>query len=194
MSHGPTLPDYLRPGLDVVFVGINPGAFSATIGKYFATPQNRFWPAFNRSRLVDAGRELGPGDEAWLNESGIGFTDLVKRASSSASDLKAADFREWAPKTKRRLEENAPLVVCFNGITCFKWYMQYAEGTKVEVELGRQAHAIGASAVFVAPNPSPANAVFSLDVIADCYSQLAELRDLLKQARLKQARKGPGHG
>jgi TDG/mug DNA glycosylase family protein len=183
ISSGKTLPDYLRPGLDVVFVGINPGAYSASIGKYFATPQNRFWPAFNRSGLVDWGRALVPGDEARLNESGIGFTDLVKRPSNSASQLKAADFREWAPKTKLSLEKNAPLVICFNGITSFKWYMQYAERAKVAVELGRQAHVIGTSAVFVAPNPSPANAAFSLDVIAGWYGKLAELRDALKHAR-----------
>ena len=91
-------------------------------------------------------------------------------------------MREWSPRTKQQLEANAPLVVCFNGITGFKWYMQYAEGTKVDVELGRQEHSIGTSAVFVAPNPSPANAVYSLDVIAGWYRTLAELRDSLKQA------------
>ena len=98
----PTLPDYLRPGLDVVFVGINPGAYSARVGKYFATPQNRFWPALNRSGIVDAGRDLRPGDEAWLADLGLGFTDVVKRASSSASSLRAADFRKWAPVARDR--------------------------------------------------------------------------------------------
>ena len=30
-----TLPDYLAPDLDIVFVGINPGAYSAEVGHYF---------------------------------------------------------------------------------------------------------------------------------------------------------------
>ena len=33
----PTLPDYLKPGLEVVFVGINPGDYSASVGKYYAS-------------------------------------------------------------------------------------------------------------------------------------------------------------
>ncbi len=177
----PTLPDYLRPGLDVVFVGINPGAYSASVGKYFATPQNRFWPALNRSGIVDAGRDLGPGDEAWLNDLGLGFTDVVKRASNNASSLRAADFRKWAPVAKSKLVEAAPLVVCFNGLTGFKWFMQYGEGAKVEAKLGQQPGLLGTSRVFVAPNPSPANAVYSLDVIADWYRRLGELRDELKR-------------
>ncbi len=177
----PTLPDYLRPGLDIVFVGINPGAYSASVGKYFATPQNRFWPALNRSGLVDAGRGLGPGDEGWLNDLGLGFTDVVKRASNSASSLRAADFRKWAPVAKSKLVEAAPLVVCFNGLTGFKWFMQYGEGAKVGAKLGQQPGLLGTSRVFVAPNPSPANAVYSLDVIADWYRRLGELRDELKR-------------
>ena len=91
----PTLPDYLKPGLEVVFVGINPGECSASVGKYYAHPNNRFWRALNRSGLVDAGRELGAGDEAWLFDHGIGFTDVVKRASKSVSSLRAADYRQW---------------------------------------------------------------------------------------------------
>ena len=113
MTDAPTLPDYLRPGLDLVFVGINPGAYSASVGKYFATPQNRFWSALNRSGLTD-GRELGPGDEAWLFEHrAIGFTDVVKRSSNSASSLRAADFRTWAPLTQKKLLAASPLVGLF---------------------------------------------------------------------------------
>ena len=175
MTDAPTLPDYLRPGLDLVFVGINPGAYSASVGKYFATPQNRFWSALNRSGLMD-GHNLGPGDEAWLFEHrAIGFTDVVKRASNSASSLRAADFRTWVPATRAKLLEASPLVVCFNGITGYKWFLQYAEGRKQDVALGEQPDRLGTSRVFVAPNPSPANASYSLYDIANWYRRLAEL-------------------
>ena len=186
MADAPTLPDYLRPGLDVVFVGINPGAYSASVGRYFATPQNRFWRALSRSGLVTAERDLIPGDEAWLVERGVGFTDVVKRASNSASSLRAADFRRWAPVTKENLASAAPLVVCFNGITGYKWFLQYAEGDKrKEVTLGEQTERIGESRVFVAPNPSPANASYSLDDITSWYRLLAAL-----VARVKEERHG----
>jgi double-stranded uracil-DNA glycosylase len=177
-----TLPDHLRSGLDIVFVGINPGAYSAEVGKYFATSTNRFWRAFSRSGIVDVGRALEPGDEAWLNESGVGFTDVVKRASSSASNLKAADYRYWAPLTLRKLEENAPLVACFNGLTGYQAFARYALDLRLKPKLGEQAERIGGSHVFVAPNPSAANAAFSLDVISGWYQKLGELRDSLKPA------------
>lgn len=174
MTDAPSLPDYLRPGLDLVFVGINPGAYSASVGKYFATPQNRFWGALNRSGLTD-GRECVPGDEAWLFEHrAIGFTDVVKRASNSASSLRAADFRTWAPATRAKLLEASPLVICFNGITGYKWFLQYAQGRKqADVSLGEQPDRLGDSKVFVAPNPSPANASYSLSDIAEWYRRLA---------------------
>jgi TDG/mug DNA glycosylase family protein len=179
-SDGPTLPDYLRPGLDVVFVGINPGGYSAHVGKYFATTTNRFWRALSRSGLVEIERELLPGDESWLNDVGIGFTDVVKRSSNSASSLKAADFRRWAPVTRDKLHEAAPAVVCFNGLMGYRWYMQYAAAVKVKPELGEQDAPLGSSRVFVAPNPSAANAAFSLDVISGWYCELRDLRDRLK--------------
>ena len=182
MTDAPTLPDYLRPGLDLVFVGINPGAYSASVGRYFATPQNRFWAALNRSGLVrgrglPGERECAPGDEAWLFEHrAIGFTDVVKRASNSASSLRAADFRAWAPLTREKLLTASPLVVCFNGITGYKWFLQYAEGRKQDdVALGEQPDRLGDSHVFVAPNPSPANATYSLDDIAGWYRRLGGL-------------------
>ena len=191
MTEHSTLPDYLRPGLDVVFVGINPSAYSAQVGKYFATPQNRFWRALSASGLVAPARELLPGDEAWLSEHHrIGFTDLVKRASASASKLRAADFRRWAPQTRAKLVKAAPLVVCFNGITAYRWFLQYAEDAaaktttgKRAVSLGEQEVRIGDSRVFVAPNPSPANASYSLGDIARWLQRLAALRDRAKAER-----------
>src|SRR5215475_2976414 len=88
-----TLPDLLRDGLDVVFVGINPSLFSAAQGHYFARKINRFWPAFSRSRLSLAARaglgveRLEPVHDRMLQEYGFGFTDLVKRPSARSTDL-----------------------------------------------------------------------------------------------------------
>ncbi len=89
-----TLPDYLSPGLDLVFVGINPGLYSVEHGHYFARPTSRFWRAFSRSVLsapirAALGRAaLGPEDDAGLLAFGIGFTDVVKVPSRSAGELR----------------------------------------------------------------------------------------------------------
>ena len=177
-----TLPDYLRPNLDIVFVGINPGAYSAQVGHYFATPQNRFWTALNRSGLIDAGRDLGPEDDARMSGYGIGFTDVVKRASNSASSLRTEDYRRWAPVLREKLLRHEPQVVCFNGVTGYRNYLLHAEGTRLAPQLGPQERSIGKSHVFVVPNPSPANAAFSLDTLADWYRRLGEYRDRLRGA------------
>jgi TDG/mug DNA glycosylase family protein len=182
VAEAPTLPDYLRPGLEVVFVGINPGAHSARVGRYFATPQNRFWAALRASGMVRDPRPLEPGAERWLMDAGIGFTDVVKRASASASDLKAADFRQGVPLLRQRLEAAAPLLVVFNGLTGFNAYRRFTEGERAGAALGRQATRIGRSHLYVAPNPSPANAAFSLERIAVRYREAAAWRDELRRA------------
>ena len=51
-----TLPNLLRDGLEVVFVGINPSLYSVAQGHYFARRTNRFWPCFSRSALSEAAR------------------------------------------------------------------------------------------------------------------------------------------
>ena len=46
------LPDYLREGLDIVFIGINPSMFAAYTGKYYDGPGNHFWQALHLSGLL----------------------------------------------------------------------------------------------------------------------------------------------
>ena len=173
-----TLPDYLQEDLDIVFVGINPGRYSAEVGHYFATPRNRFWPAINRSGLLS--EHLDASTDHRILRHGIGSTDLVKRPSSSVSQLRAADYRRWAPVLKEKLERFQPLIVCFHGLTGYRGYLKYGEGVNERPELGLQLRAMGRSVVFVVPNPSPANAVFSLEVLVGWYRQLKELRDRLR--------------
>src|SRR5947207_15208143 len=40
-----TVPDLIDHGLKVLFVGINPGLYTAAVGHHFGRPGNRFWPA-----------------------------------------------------------------------------------------------------------------------------------------------------
>ena len=98
-----------------MFVGINPGAYSAEVGHYFATSTNRFWPAVNRSGLLT--EPLSAETDHLAVDHGIGFTDVVKRASSSASKLRVADYRMWAPVLREKLHRYQPLIVCFHGVT-----------------------------------------------------------------------------
>ena len=170
-----TLPDYLATGLDIVFVGINPVTYSAEVGHYFATPRNRFWPAINRSGLLREPLRADTDHKALAQ--GIGFTDLVKRPTGSASELRTADLRQGAPALMAKLKRFAPRIVCFHGVTAYRGYLRYTEGLKVSLEPGLQSRTIWSAKVFVVPNPSPANAAFSLDTLVSWYRRLKELRD-----------------
>ena len=39
------VPDLIAKNLIVLFAGINPGLYTAAIGRHFGRPGNRFWPA-----------------------------------------------------------------------------------------------------------------------------------------------------
>lgn len=182
-----TLPDHLARGLDLVFVGINPGEYSVRRGQYFARPTNRFWPAFSRSALsapirAALGREaLGPADDRALLAFGIGFTDVVKRPSRRAGDLRPADFRVWAPRLLERLLKWRPRLACFHGLTAFRPFALYALGAVGERwALGMQPRRIGQTRMFVVPNPSPANAHFRLEDYVVWYDRVAEALEKLR--------------
>jgi TDG/mug DNA glycosylase family protein len=180
-----TLPDYLAPGLDLVLVGINPGLYSVERGHYFARVTSRFWPAFSASKLSEPVRRglsmdvLRPEHDAELTRFGIGLTDLVKRPSANAAGLTPRDFQEWAPRLIKKLEAYAPRVACFHGLTAYRPFLRSALKCERQPVLGPQPEVIGGTRLFAVPNPSPANAHFTLRDQTDWYDRVA---DFLRRA------------
>src|ERR1700687_1557624 len=109
-----TLPDYLAPGLKLIFIGINPGSYSAQVGHYYARPGNLFWWALSNSGLIP--KLLGPENDAELLTYKIGLTDGVKRPTHSSGELRQDEFDEGAKRTVKKIEEAAPQVACFVGL------------------------------------------------------------------------------
>jgi len=183
-----TLPDYLDHGLDLVVIGQNPSPASIARQCYYGNPRNRFWAAFRAAGLAPAGFEPGPRGFAWLlDHARIGFTDVVKKPTPGAGDLRAADFREWAPVLDRHLRAYRPRIAWFNGKGVYRSYLRYGRGEKPgPIELGEQPRDLDGIAVIVTPNPSPANASFSLEDLTAWYREVARLRDRL-------AGDGPNH-
>jgi len=180
MSSPETLPDYLRSGLAIVSIGLNPSLPSVRAGYYFANPRNRFWRALHGSGLVSSEEAMEPGIPAMemlLQRHAIGFTDVVKRPTAGGHDLRAADFREWAPLLQRKLLDCAPTIAWFHGKQAYAGYLRYGEGITATIDWGEQPLRLGCSRVFVTPNPSPANAAFSLTDLVAWYLRLAEFRD-----------------
>jgi len=107
------LPDLVKPGLRVVFVGTSVSTSSATAKHDYANPTNKFWQLLAATKLHE-GHVLGSSLDAQLPSLGIGLTDLVKtRAASSDALLVQADFDVRG--ALERIEAAAPQVVAFNG-------------------------------------------------------------------------------
>lgn len=164
-----------------MFVGINPSLFAVARGHYFARPQNRFWPAFSRSRLSLPVREalgverLLPEHDRRLPEFGFGLTDLVRRPTAQAGHLKAREFREAAPDLRERLEAVRPRVVCFHGMMSFRPFLRHGLGLDDRsAQWGEQPQGFAGARLWVIPNPSPANATYRLEDLVAWYDRLAE--------------------
>jgi TDG/mug DNA glycosylase family protein len=180
MAADDTLPDLLAEGLAVVFIGINPSRYSVEKGHYFARPGNRFWPAFSLSRLSLPARQafgvetLGPGHDRLLPRHGIGFTDVVKRATPRSTDLAAGELAASAPALFRKLERWRPRVACFHGVTGYRPFREAVLRLPGKsAGLGAQEERLGTTRLFVVPNPSGGNAHFSLADQAAWYDRLA---------------------
>mgnify|MGYP006205391963 CR=1 FL=1 len=174
-----TLPDYLRHGLMFVSIGHNPSPVSVKAGYYFANPRNRFWPALNASRLVDAKMEPGAAAmEELFRRYDIGFTDLAKKATAMGRELRAADYREGARVLGARLREFQPGIAWFHGKVTYRKYLQYAEDMDPDADIpwGAQKFHIGKTRIFVTPNPSPANAAYSLEDLVRHYNAMVSYR------------------
>jgi TDG/mug DNA glycosylase family protein len=175
-----TLPDLLRPGLDLVFVGINPSLYSVAQGHYFARRANRFWPCFSRSALSAPARHalgvalLTPEHDGALLECGIGFTDVVKRASARADEVSRAEFEAGAAVLFAKLERHRPRIACFHGVTGYRPMQRLIAPGEVALALGLQPSRIAGTRIFVVPNPSPANAHFTPAQQTEWYDRLAE--------------------
>lgn len=171
-----TLPDYLRPGLELVSIGLNPSLRSVEAGYYFANPRNRFWRALRGGGLAPADLEPGPrAVRVLFDEHAIGFTDVVKRPSPGGASLRAADFRRWAPVLHEKLVANRPRIAWFHGKQAYAGYLRYALGRGEEAAWGLQAAGEVPWRVFLSPNPSPANAAYSLEDLIGWYRELADV-------------------
>jgi double-stranded uracil-DNA glycosylase len=161
-----TLPDYLEPDLKLVFIGINPGYYSAQVGRYYARPGNLFWWALTHSGLVQQ-PVTAENDSALLKE-GIGLTDVVKRPTHSSGDLRQDEFDEGVKVLVEKLTLYKPRVACFVGLLGATAFLGRA------VKPGPIGEKMGSTRLFAVPSPSRRNAHYGREGILNCFRQLAE--------------------
>lgn len=155
-SEYPPLRDRIKPGVRVLFVGINPGVRSALSGHHFAGPSNRFWKLLFESRLVP--ERITFEDDDRLPEFGYGITNIVPRATPSISTLAPAEYVAGRLRLRRKVLRYQPPIIAMVGVTVFR--AMFPE-RKDKVTLGPQPERIGGTVVFVLPNPSGRNANFT---------------------------------
>jgi double-stranded uracil-DNA glycosylase len=165
------LPDADQP-LRLLFVGINPGLWTAATQSHFARPGNRFYPALLRAGIITSPIDPASGmtdeDRDVLRRQGIGITNVSPRATARADELTAAELREGGERLRALVAERRPTVVAVAGITAYR--TAFGEP---RARVGEQPARWGASRVFVVPNPSGLNAHETVATLARAYAEAA---------------------
>lgn len=160
-----TVRDVIAPGLRILFVGINPGLYTAAIGHHFGRPGNRFWPSLCRAGLV------GPGTDAWESARlvgwGLGITNIVDRATARADELDPSELRAGARRLTRKILRYKPRVAAFLGLGLYRVAFACPKAT-----LGPQPERVGDTLLWVLPNPSGLNAHFQVPDYARLFRRL----------------------
>ena len=160
-----TIPDLIRPGIDILIAGINPSLYSAALGLHFARPGNRFWPAMAGAGYVPA------GTTAWEQErllaAGVGITNIVDRATTAAAELTPEELAAGARALIDKVRRFRPRVLAFLGASAYRSAFDQAKAA-----IGLQPERIDTTAVWVLPNPSGLNANYQLPRLIELYRAL----------------------
>jgi TDG/mug DNA glycosylase family protein len=162
---GRTLPDIVGPHMRMLVCGLNPSLNAADAGVGFARPGNRFWPAALASGLVSIDRD------PWhaLRHHGVGFTDLVKRATVGAAELATDEYRAGFARLERLVAWLEPATVAFVGLAGWR------AAVDRKAVAGPQPHTVGGRPVYVMPSSSGLNARSTVDSLADHLRAAATL-------------------
>jgi len=161
------LPDYLRKGMKLILVGLNPGDRSARVGHYYAGRGNQFWPLMCESGILP--EIIGCNEDRRVVEFGIGLTDLVKRSTPGLAEIERHEFAEGRVLLAQKLDDHRPKVVAFNGKMTFERFAGRP------CKLGLQDDLLYGAKVFVLPSTSGRNGSADRGVKKRYFRQLAEL-------------------
>ena len=157
--------DVIAPGLQVLFVGINPGLYSAATGHHFARPGNRFWPALHAAGFTP--RLLHPSEQRELLKAGYGITNLVNRGTATADELDPGEFVAGRGRLAAKVRRYRPKTLAFLGVGAYC----HAFSTR-QAQIGRQPETFEGAEVWVLPNPSGLNANYQLPALVKLFRSL----------------------
>jgi TDG/mug DNA glycosylase family protein len=164
---GKTVPDVIAPRLRVLFVGINPGLYTAAIGHHFGRPGNRFWPVLHQAGFTP--RQINPFEERDLLSLGLGVTNFVERASASADELTAEETRAGARSLEDKICRFRPNFVAFLGVTAYRLAFD-----RPKAKVGPQPETICGARLWMLPNPSGRMAHYQMPELVSLFRELRE--------------------
>ena len=177
---GASVPDLMPEHPKLVFVGINPGLWTAATGTHFAHPGNRFYPALVAAgiipRLPDFADGFTEADQRMFLDAGIGISNLVHRATARADELSRAELREGALRLAADVERWMPRVVAIVGLTAYRQGFD-----RPKARAGRQDERIADAELWVVPNPSGLNAHATVADLAGAYAEPARAAGILPE-------------
>jgi TDG/mug DNA glycosylase family protein len=149
--------DILTSHPAILFVGINPGTTSGTVGHHFAGPGNPFWKLLHAAKLTPV--VLRPDEDGRLPEFGLALCNMVTRTTRTAAELSRAELSRGRTRLLRLVREISPHIVALVGVTlypvlCGTAAARASPGAGAKPELVEGAH------LFVVPNPSGLNASY----------------------------------
>jgi double-stranded uracil-DNA glycosylase len=164
-AHDKRVPDLAAKDLIVLFAGINPGLYTAAIGRHFGRPGNRFWPALHDGGFTP--RLFSPFENSLLLNLKFGITNVVERATARADELTNEELRAGARRLEGKVRRWRPTVVAFVGIGPYR----IISGVK-DAGVGLQKNLFGGSHAWVLPNPSGLNAHYLPAALAKLFRDL----------------------
>nr|BBJ55391.1 mismatch-specific DNA-glycosylase [Streptomyces avermitilis] len=114
-------------------------------------------------------RLLKPSEQGELLSYGLGITNVVARATARADELTAQEYREGGRLLGAKVERLRPRWLAVVGVTAYR-----AAFDDRKARVGPQERTIGASRVWVLPNPSGLNAHWTAATMAEEFGRLRE--------------------
>ena len=178
-----TVPDLVGPDLRLLFVGINPGLWTAATRHPLRPSRQSVLPGLARRwdhRAADRPwdrhdrrRPSSPARNAGSASPTSSIAPRPRRRSSRREELRAG-----GEHLRAFVRMHAPLVVAVAGITAYRTAFGQPKAT-----MGEQPHPFEGARLFVVPNPSGLNAHETTATIAAAYREPAVAAGVVRRCR-----------
>lgn len=112
-------------------------------------------------------RLFDPSEQRELLELGTGITNIVSRATAAADELTREELVAGAKRLERKVKRYAPHYLAIVGVGAYRTAFE-----RPRANLGLQDEPIGATRIWVLPNPSGLNANYQMDALVELFGAL----------------------